>query len=158
MDQWTAINTRWICFRHFSTRPRLLPVFLLLESYFAILFRHCCTATVIPTKMKCEVKWRKFREYKTGFHRIGSDWTFYHLVIIHTTGPKKLKILQLFIIRVADHRFKLQQKIGIESPCAGSILLRSHAYLPERKSALKPALKLNLVVTCKMQHLGIILK
>ncbi len=41
---------------------------------------------------------------------------------IHTAGPKKLKILQLFIIRVADHRFKLEQKIGTESPCAGSIL------------------------------------
>ncbi len=30
-----------------------------------------------------------------------------------------MKILQLFIIRVADHRFKLEQKIGTESPCAG---------------------------------------
>ena len=37
---------------------------------------------------------------------------------------KKVKILQLFIIRVVDHRFKLEQKIGTESPCAGSILVR----------------------------------
>ena len=30
--------------------------------------------------------------------------------IIHTARPKKLKVCQLFIIRVADHRFKLEQK------------------------------------------------
>ena len=52
---------------------------------------------------------------------IGSYWTFFHLVIIHTAGPEILKILQLFIIRVADHRFKLEQKIATESPCVGSI-------------------------------------
>ncbi len=51
-------------------------------------------------------------------HQIGLD--FFPSCIIHTAGPKKLKILQLFIIRVADHRFKLEQKFGIESPCAGS--------------------------------------
>ncbi len=96
MDQWTAINTRWICFRHFSTRPRLLPVFLLLESYFAILFRHCCTATVIPTKMKCEVKCVNFvnirpvsTQDRIGSDRIGLD--FLPSCIIHTTGPKKVE-------------------------------------------------------------------
>ena len=57
-------------------------------------------------------------------HRIGLD--FFPSCIIRTAGPKKLKILQLFIIRVVDHRFKLEQKIaGTESPCAGSILFRS---------------------------------
>ncbi len=63
-------------------------------------------------------------------HRIGLDF------FTSSAGPKKLKILQLFIIRVADHRFKLEQKIRTESPCAGSILFRSHAYFPEWKSAL----------------------
>ncbi len=57
--------------------------------------------------------------------RIGSDWTFFHLVLSTPPDQKKLKILQHFIIRVADHRFKLEQKIGTESPCAGSILFRS---------------------------------
>ncbi len=56
--------------------------------------------------------------HKTGSYLdFGSDWT--------SSGPKKLKILQLFIIRVADHRFKLEQKIGTKSPCACSILFRS---------------------------------
>ncbi len=58
-------------------------------------------------------------------HRIGSDWTFFHLVLSTPPDQKNLKILQLFIIRVADHRFKMEQKIGTKSPCAGSILLRS---------------------------------
>ncbi len=35
-----------------------------------------------------------------------------------TAGPKKLKLLQFFIIRVAGHRFKLKQKIGSKSPRA----------------------------------------
>ncbi len=33
-----------------------------------------------------------------------------------------MKILQLFINWVGDHRFKLEQKIGTESSCAGSVL------------------------------------
>ena len=56
-------------------------------------------------------------------YRIGQD--FFPSCIIHTTGQKKLKILQLFIIWVADHRFKLEQKIGTDTQCAGSILFRS---------------------------------
>jgi hypothetical protein len=46
------------------------------------------------------------------------DWTFFHLVLSAPLDQKKLKILQLFIIRVANHRFKLEQKIGTESPYA----------------------------------------
>ncbi len=54
---------------------------------------------------------------------VGSDQPGLFLsCIIHIAGPK---IFQLFIIRVADHRFKLEQKIGTESSCAGSILFRS---------------------------------
>ncbi len=55
-------------------------------------------------------------------HRIGLD--FFPSCIIRSAGLKKfnLKILQLFIIRAEDHRFKLEQKIGTESPCADSIL------------------------------------
>ena len=44
-------------------------------------------------------------------HRIRLD--FFPSCIIHTARP------------VVDHRFKLEQKIGTESPWAGSILLRS---------------------------------
>ena len=50
---------------------------------------------------------------------IGSDWTFFHLVLSTPLDQKKLKILQLFIIRVADHRFKLEQNIGTESAWSG---------------------------------------
>ncbi len=50
--------------------------------------------------------------------RIRSDWTFFHLVLSATLDQKKLKILQLFIIRVADHRPKPKQKIGTKSPFA----------------------------------------
>jgi hypothetical protein len=39
--------------------------------------------------------------------RIGSDWTFFHLALSTPLDHKKFKILQLFIIRVVDHRFKL---------------------------------------------------
>ncbi len=42
---------------------------------------------------------------------------------------KKMKILQLFIIRVADHRFKLEQKIGTE----GHAMRGFNAYFPEWK-------------------------
>ncbi len=56
-------------------------------------------------------------------HRIGSDWTFFHLVLSTPPDQNKLKMLQVFIIRVADHRIKLEQKIGTESPCAGSIFV-----------------------------------
>ncbi len=58
-------------------------------------------------------------------HRIGLD--FFPSCIIHTAEPKKVENTsdQLFIIRLADHRFKLEQKIGTESPCTGSILFRS---------------------------------
>ena len=41
------------------------------------------------------------------------DWTFFHLVSSARLDQKKLKILQLFIIRVANHRFKLEQKIVV---------------------------------------------
>ena len=38
---------------------------------------------------------------------IGSDWTFFSSCIIHTTGPtKNMKILQLFVIRVAVYNEK----------------------------------------------------
>ena len=57
-------------------------------------------------------------------HRIGLD--FFPSCIIRTARPKKLKILQLFIIRVADHSFKLEQKIGTE---IASILSRSDPML-----------------------------
>ena len=53
---------------------------------------------------------------------------------MHQTG------LFLSCIRVADHRFKLEQKIGSKSPCTGSIcsdLVRSDAYFPEWKSAIR---------------------
>ena len=56
---------------------------------------------------------------------IESDRAFFYLVSSTPPDQTKLEILQLFIIRVADHRFKLEQKIGIESPRAGSILFRS---------------------------------
>ncbi len=42
-----------------------------------------------------------------------------------SAGPKKVENTSTFIIQVADHGFKLEQKIGTESPCAGSILFRS---------------------------------
>ena len=62
-----------------------------------------------------------------GFRKISirSDWTFFHLVLPTLPDQQNLKILQLFTIQVADHRFKLEQKIGTESPCMGSILFRS---------------------------------
>ena len=46
---------------------------------------------------------------------------FFQLVLSAQLAQKKLKILQLFIIQVVDHRFNLEQKIGTKSPCAGSI-------------------------------------
>ncbi len=66
---------------------------------------------------------------KAGFHsgKIGSDGTFFPLVLSTPPDQRVLKIFQLFIIQVADHRFKLEQKIGTESPCAGSNLFR---YVP----------------------------
>ncbi len=80
----------------------------------------------------CQIEIYFYRDcLKAGFHSgkyckhpIGSDWTFFHLVLDVSPDQKKLKILQLFIIRVADHRFKLEQKISTESLCAGSILFR----------------------------------
>ena len=76
---------------------------------------------------------------------IGSDWAFFHFVLSAQPDQKKLKILQLFIIRVADHRFKLEQKIGTESPCASSILFRSSPipmliFLSGNRSLPKPVL------------------
>ena len=49
----------------------------------------------------------------------------------HRRTKNRLKILQFFIFRgaFADHRFKLEQKIGTESPCACSILFRSDPIL-----------------------------
>ena len=76
---------------------------------------HCAVIETITTV----VSRGRFRLRKIS---IGSDWTFFHLVLSALPDQKKLKILQLFIIRVADHMFKLEQKIGTESPCAGSIL------------------------------------
>jgi hypothetical protein len=63
---------------------------------------------------------------------------FFPSYITHTAGPKKLKILQLFIIRIADHRFKLEQKIAPKAHarvqfCSDPV--RSHAYFPEWNSA-----------------------
>ncbi len=75
--------------------------------------------------MPCATHWRiptlqaVSRFPQENKHGIGSDWTFFHLELSTPPDQKKLKILQLFIIRVADHRFKLEQKIGTESPCAG---------------------------------------
>ncbi len=68
---------------------------------------HCSVLRPVPTQ-----------ENK---HRIGSDRTFFHLVLSAPPDTKKLKILalQFFIIRVADHRLKLKQKIGTESPMRG---------------------------------------
>ncbi len=48
-------------------------------------------------------------------HRIGL--AFFHLVLSAPPDQKQLKILQLFIIRAADHRFELEHKIATESPC-----------------------------------------
>ncbi len=45
---------------------------------------------------------------------------------VRTAGPKKLKILQLFMI---GSQVQLEQKSGNESPCAGSILFRSDPVL-----------------------------
>ena len=42
-----------------------------------------------------------------------------------SAGPKRVENTSTFIVQVADHRFKLEQKIGTESPCAGSIFFRS---------------------------------
>ena len=62
--------------------------------------------------------------------KISIELNFFPPCIIRTTPEqKKLKILQLFIIRIADHKFKLEQKIGTESPCAGSIFFRSDLML-----------------------------
>ncbi len=66
----------------------------------------------------------KMLTLKASLHS-GSNCTFFHLVLSSPLDQKKLKILQLFFVRVADHRFKLEQKIGTESPCAGSIFFRS---------------------------------
>ncbi len=56
-------------------------------------------------------------------HQIRPD--FFRLVLSTPPDQKKLKILHLFIIWVTDHKFKLEQKIGTESPCVVSILFRS---------------------------------
>ena len=58
-------------------------------------------------------------------HRIGLD-----LCIIHTAGLKKVEntstfYLILSYLILSGLGIKLEQKIGIESPCAGSILFRS---------------------------------
>ncbi len=46
------------------------------------------------------------------------DWTFFHLVL--STPPyQKVENTSTLYHQVADHRFKLEQKIGTESPCAG---------------------------------------
>ncbi len=71
-------------------------------------------------------------------HGIGLD--FFASCISRSAGQKKLKMLQRFIIRVADHRFKLEQKIGTEAHarvqfCSDSV--RSHAYFPWSKSAFR---------------------
>ena len=61
----------------------------------------------------------------------------YHLRSVSTQENKHRIGLDLFPsknLRVADHKFKLKQKIGTESPCP--ILFRSHAYFPEWKSAI----------------------
>ena len=65
--------------------------------------------------------------------RIG--WTFFHLVLSAPPDQKNLKILQPYKVWVADHRFKLEQKIGTESLCAGSILFQFHAYFPVKITA-----------------------
>ena len=51
----------------------------------------------------------KFRKGRFPLRKISteSDWTFFHLVLSAPPDTKKLKILQLFIIWVADHRFKV---------------------------------------------------
>ena len=51
-------------------------------------------------------------------HRIGLD--SFPSRIIHTAGPKKVENTSTLYLRVADHRFKLELKIGTESPCADS--------------------------------------
>ena len=66
---------------------------------------------------------------------IGPDWTFFHLVLSAPSDQNKLKILQLFIIRVTDHRFKLEQTENhMRRWICGWV--RSDAYFPEWKSAL----------------------
>ena len=63
-------------------------------------------------------------------HRI--ELNFFPSCIIRIAGPKKSKT-----IRVADHRFKLEQKIGTERICAASILFRSSLISCLWKSALR---------------------
>ena len=71
-----------------------------------------------------------------------SDRTrLFRLVLSARSDQKNLKILQLFIIWVVDHRFKLEQKIGYRKPTHAPVqfcsdLFRSHADFPEWKSAL----------------------
>ncbi len=67
---------------------------------------------------------------------IESDWTFFHLVLSTPADYKKLKILQIFFIRVGDHRLKLEQKIGTENPMRGFNFVPIRPYFPEWKSAL----------------------
>ena len=58
------------------------------------------------------------------FNKNREHWLFSILHVLSAPpDQKQLKIFQLFIIRVADHRWT--QKIGTDSLCAGSILFRS---------------------------------
>ncbi len=70
---------------------------------------------------------KELRSLNAGFplRKISIGWDrtgLFPSCIIRTARPKRLKILQLSTMRVADHRFKLEQKIGTE---IGSILFRS---------------------------------
>ena len=55
-------------------------------------------------------------------HRIGLD--FLLSCVICTPGPKIVENTSTLYYMGCGHRFKLKQKIGTESSCAGSILFR----------------------------------
>ncbi len=100
---------------------------------------HCAVIETITTVVsKGRFPFRKIS--------IGSDRTgLFYLVLSALPDQKKLKILQLFIIRVADHMFKLGQKSTEQKSvpkaharvqfCSDPV--RSHAYFPEWKPILK---------------------
>jgi hypothetical protein len=67
--------------------------------------------------------------------------------ILYLSAPpdqKQLKILQLFIIRIVDHRFKLKQKNWYRKPMRGFdfVPLRSDPILVIFRSGNQPSLKI----------------
>ncbi len=91
---------------------------------------------IIVLRIKCCLLFLRPVSTQENKDRIGLD--SFPSCIIHTAGPKKLKILQLF--NIGSYRFKLEQKIATVSPFADSFCsdpVQSHAYFPEWKQAFK---------------------